>query len=265
MVETAGKIIVLGKGFLGKKFEMRGYEVWDRKRFEVSAVDINLSALDGFDVVVNCIGKSNTRWCEGRKNFPSALWSNGILPGILSDYCNYEGGQKFVHISTGCLYDDGAFPQDENSLLAAHCNYTVTKWVGEQGCNEQDLILRPRLLFGDFKPEGRNNLLCKLPQFTRFLINQNSYTSVDTIVDAFEQLIENKQSGVFNVACDGYASPYEIAEWIGLKGDKLTAKELWESEGLHLVNNTMNLSKLRQFYQPPMLEDEIMRCWEALK
>ncbi len=264
MVETAGKRIVLGKGFLGTKFAMRGYEVWDRKHFELSAVDTNLSALYEYDVVVNCIGISDTRWCEDRQNFPTALWSNGIVPGFLSDYVNYQG-KKFVHISTGCLYDDGAFPQSEDSLLAAHCNYTVTKWVGEQGCHEQDLILRPRLLFGDFKPEGRNNLLCKFPQFTRFLINQNSYTSVDTIVDAFEKLIQNEQSGVFNVACDGYASPFEIAEWIGLKGEKMRAAELWESEGLHLVNNAMNLSKLRQFYQPPDLKDEIMRCWEALK
>jgi dTDP-4-dehydrorhamnose reductase len=265
MVETAGKIIVLGKGFLGQKFEMRGYEVWDKRQFLLTSDQmVCLANLSKYDVIVNCIGKSNTRWCEDRENFPTALWVNGIIPGIFSDYCAMYN-KKFVHISTGCLYDDGAFPQTENSLLAAHCNYTVTKWVGEQGCNKKDLILRPRLLFGDFKPEGRNNLLCKLPQFTRFLINQNSYTSVDTIVDAFEALVKNEQSGIFNVACDGYASPYEIAEWIGLKGEKMRAAELWESEGLHLVNNTMNLSKLREFYQPPDLKDEILRCWEALK
>jgi len=264
MVETVGKIIVLGKGFLGTKFKMRGYEVWDKKRFQITQKENYLFPLDKYNIIVNCIGKSNTRWCEKKENFATALWSNGILPGILSKYCATHG-KKFVHISTGCLYDNGVTPQDEYSLFTAHCNYTVTKWVGEKGCHEQDLILRPRLLFGDFKPEGRNNLLCKLPQFTRFLTNWNSYASVDVIVDAFEALIKNEQSGVFNVACDGYASPYEISRWIGLEGEMITAKKLRESEGLHLVNNIMDLSKLRQFYQPPELKDEIMRCWEALK
>ena len=264
MVETIDKIIILGKGFLGTKFAMRGYEVWDKKRFQITMKEDYLFPLDGYNVVVNCIGKSNTRWCEKKRNFASALWSNGKVPDILSNYCKTMG-KKFVHISTGCLYDDGILPQSEDNLLAAHCNYTVTKWIGEQGCNERDLILRPRLLFGDFKPKGRNNLLCKFPQFTRFLVDQNSYTSLDVIVDAFEVLVKNKQSGIFNVACDGYASPYEIAQWIGLRGEKIMAKELWESEGLHLVNNMMNLSKLRQFYQPPKLYDEIMRCWERLQ
>jgi dTDP-4-dehydrorhamnose reductase len=260
-----GKTIVLGKGFLGKKFAMRGYEVWGKEKFSLlPSTNLSQTTLNEYDVIVNCIGKSNTRWCEDRKNFPDALWSNGIIPGILSSYCS-SFDKKFVHISTGCLYDDGIYPQLEESLLAAHCNYTVTKWVGEEGCHEQDLILRPRLLFGDFKPEGRNNLLCKLPQFTQFVGEYNSYTSLDIIVDAFEALIENEQSGVFNVACDEVATPYDIAKWIGLEGGELTAKKLWESEGLHLVNNVMDISKLKQYYQPPELKDEIMRCWEALK
>jgi len=267
MVETVGKIIVLGKGFLGKKFEMRGYEVWDKERFRITSLwhsEYILSVLNEYDVIVNCIGKSNTRWCEKKENFAEAIWSNGLVPEILSEYC-VENCKKFVHISTGCLYDDGVFPQSEDSLLAAHCNYTVTKWVGEKRCHEQDLILRPRLLFGDFKPKGRNNLLCKLPQFNRFLINQNSYTSVDVIVDAFEALMKNEQSGIFNVACDGYASPFEISEWIGLRRRRINAEELWKLEGLHLVNNIMDISKLQKFYQPPTLHHEIMRCWEATK
>lgn len=256
------KTVVLGKGFLGKKFAMRGYEVWDKKKFQLFPMtDILKSTLNEYDVIINCIAKSNTRWCEKKENFPDALWSNGIVPGILSNYCK-NFGKKFVHISTGCLYDDRTFPQTEESKICAHLNYTVTKWVGELGCREQDLILRPRLLFGDF--EDRNNLLCKLPKFSRFVAAYNSYTSVDTIVNATDALLAHNQSGIFNVACDGYATVRDMALWIGLAGDGITAKKLREQEKLHLVNNTMDISKLRQFYQPPMLQDEVLRCWEAL-
>lgn len=257
------KTIVLGKGFLGKKFAMRGYEVWDKERFLITSDQmVGLANLHKYDVIVNCIAKSNTRWCEKKENFPSALWSNGIVPGILSDYCAMHN-KKLVHISTGCLYDDSVFPQSETSELCAHLNYTVTKWVGEQGCNDQDLILRPRLLFGDFG--DRNNLLCKLPKFTHFVTAYNSYTSVDTIVNAVDALLVHNQSGVFNVACDGYATVMDMALWIGLESEGITGKKLREQENLHLVNNTMNISKLRQFYQPPMLQDEVLRCWEAIK
>jgi nucleoside-diphosphate-sugar epimerase len=145
----------------------------------------------------------------------------------------------------------------------AHLNYTITKWVGEQGCNEQDLIVRPRLLFGDFM--DRNNLLCKLTSFTHFVAKQNSYTSLNVLVDAIIRLLKHEQHGVFNVACDEYASVVEIAKWVGLSGKPINGLQLRRREGIHLINNIMDISKLKAFYKPPALKDEIMRCWEAMK
>ncbi len=260
------KIIVLGRGFLGKKFEQKGFEVWGKDKFELNEGDGLLFPrgwgwLD-YDIIINCIAKPNTRWCEKPENFREALWSNGEVPRILSEFC-LEKGRKFVHISTGCLYDSGPYPYTEGDFMATHCNYTVTKWVGEKGLNEGDLVLRPRLLFGDFKDKG--NLLCKLPKFTHFLDAFNSYTSVSVLVDAIMALLDKEQSGIFNVACDGIATVHQLAETVGLKGVGITEEELHEREHLYLVNNIMNLDKLKQFYQPPELMDEINRCWEALQ
>ena len=215
------KTIVLGKGFLGKKFEQRGFEVWGKDKFCIKQEDNQqikkeqLSRLDNYNVIVNCIAKTDTRWCEKRENFNEALFSNGFVPGILSEYCKREN-KKFVHISTGCLYYKKNIPQTEKDFIAAHCNYTVTKWVGEMGCNNQDLILRPRLFFGDFK--DRNNLLCKLPKFKRFLTELNSYTSLDILVDAINVLLKENESGIFNVAGEGYATVMDLAEYIGFYG-----------------------------------------------
>ena len=260
------KVVVLGKGFLGKKFEQRGFEVWGKDVLNVEGLT-DLSVLDPYNIIINCIGKSNTRWCENRDNFAGALWSNGLVPGILSKYCAAEG-KRFVHVSTGCLYDDGLVAQDESSLLAAHCNYTVTKWVGEQRCRDNDLILRPRLFFGD--TVDRNNLLCKLPKFKKFITVCNSYTSTDVIVNATIALILNKCTGVFNVACDGFATVSRLATLIGVITNShrnvcITPRELCAAEHLHLVNNCMNIHKLKEFYQPPLLKDEIMRCWRAIQ
>ncbi len=258
------KIIVLGKGFLGKKFEQKGFEVWGKDKCYITRnLDGRiLDSIDEYDTVINCIAKSNTRWCEEPKNFREALWSNGELPRIISSYCK-DHSKKFVHISTGCLYDSSPYPYTEDNFTTAHCNYVVTKWVGEKGLNEGDLVLRPRLLFGDFKDKG--NLLCKLPKFTHFTDAYNSYISVSVLVDAVTALLNHKQSGIFNVACDGIATVHQLATTIGLKGTGITEVGLHQRENLYLVNNIMNLDKLKQFYQPPSLMTEIKRCWEALQ
>lgn len=111
------RIIIVGAGFLGKTFERKGHLVWGRDQFKP---ETDLKRLDEFDVVVNCIGKSNTRWCE------DAFYSNALITRAISGYCSMKDKQ-FVHISTGCLYDQPDIENKESGFTVAHCNYTVTK------------------------------------------------------------------------------------------------------------------------------------------
>lgn len=259
------KVLVLGKGFLGQAFEKKGFEVWGKDKFEVGYDRwAGLADLGNYDVIINCMGKSDTRWCEKDENWEEVFLANGETPKRLSRFLGAMK-KKFVHISTGCLYDRNDILQKEEDFIIPHCDYTVSKRVGEKNCNlEKDLILRPRLYFGDF--ENRNNLLGKLPRFDVFSTELNSYTSVHTIVDAVEALLDANQSGIFNVACEGNSSAMEIGKWIGLEEKPpITGKELREREGLYLVDNIVDISKLKEFYQPPKLKDEILRCWRALE
>jgi dTDP-4-dehydrorhamnose reductase len=263
--------VVLGKGLLGREFELAGFEVWDRNKFQVSEtmspheIVSNLLKTE-VDIIINCIGKSNTRWCEDRKNFKQALFVNGTLPGYLSDFCKSKG-KKFVHISTGCLYDEIGRPCLETDYLATHCAYTVTKYVGEKGCDlDRDIIIRPRLLYSGLKCEYRNNLLMKLPKFSSYLDSFNSITSCRTIVEATKALLEHNQSGAFNCADSDVLTMFEIAKVIGLTEGKtkMSPEELVRSQKLHLVNNVMSIDKLKEFYTPPKTSDELLRCWKEL-
>ena len=268
------KILVLGKGFLGQAFEKKGYEVGGKDKFsldnELGEYETNQQLhrlrVWEYDVIINCIGKSNTRWCEQPENWEETFNANAEIPRILSNYFGMTG-KKFVHISTGCFYDKNDAPkrEDDNLAIATHCNYTLSKLVGEHFCNpEKDLIVRPRLYCGDFG--DKNNLLCKLSKFERHLTEQNSYTSVHVIVDAVSALLDAEQSGIFNVACDRSASVKDLAEWCGLPSrETISAEELRQQQGIYLVNNIMDISKLQKFYQPPKLKDEIIRCWSGLK
>jgi len=217
--------------------------------------------------VINAIGISDTRFCEDDANWELIKKVNGEIPQILSDMCEYYN-HKFVQISTGCLYDVRDVPQKETDFIASHCNYVTSKWLGEKACKpNRDLIIRPRLLFDSVKPEGRNNLLCKLPEFDAYLYELNTVTSCDTIVEAVEALLDANQSGVFNVGNTGSYSIWQMADAIGLVGENTCAigqEQLHQSQGLYLVNNLMDMTKLEKFYQPRDVIEELKRCNEIL-
>ncbi len=258
------KIAVLGKGYLGSTFAKYGYTVLGREDFYIDCgcPDGYLDTIfESYDVIINCIAKSNTRFCE--ENFLSACVSNSKVPSILSNWCA-SNGKKFVHVSTGCLYDINNIPQRETDTLAAHCNYTLTKWIGEKYCNaERDLIIRPRLFFDN--SERPSNLLNKIKKFKKLCRELDSVSSTDVVVNAILTLIENDATGIFNVACDGYISMWDIGHLMGLDKDFISIDEIRKEQGLYLVNNIMDLSKLKKHFTPPMIEDEIIRCIGEMK
>jgi len=261
------KIIVLGNGLLGDEFKRHGYTVWGSGdpfcyKHGDGTYTYCWESLDQFDVIINCLGKTVTRWCESPCNYSAALYANGTLPGLLSIGCK-EHNQKFVHISTGCLYDISDTPQTEEDHIVAHCNYTVRKWMGEQICApSRDLIIRPRLLYND-QPTAKN-LLGRLPTFSKLVGKLDSMTSTNTIVEAVEALLSNNQAGIFNVANRGYVSMYEVGQIIGCRAEKTTIEEVRKESHIHLVNTTMDVSKLLQFYDPGDVRSEITRCWKAM-
>lgn len=270
------RLLVLGRGYLGREFERYGHTVVGRDGFQFDPDDpgeameqlVDLLHRDQPDAVVNCIGCADTRACEDLDNWDNTFQVNTMLPAHLSEWLEYRE-ETFVHISTGCLYDGqtGVDPATEESPLETHCHYTVSKQAGENNCNkEHDLILRPRLLFSD--REHPANLLTKLQKFDRFINAPNSYTSLRTIVEATESLVLAKQVGVFNVAQDVramYLSPWDIARNLGIKGEEMSVEELREEQGIYLVNNVMDINKLRQFYEPRVIGDEIAYSWSRMK
>ena len=86
------KTVVLGRGFLGQEFEAMGYEVWGRDKIDFQReLDTTLwckdvwwrDAFNDYDVIINCIGQSNTRYCEEPKNFDEIMFINGMLDQMM--------------------------------------------------------------------------------------------------------------------------------------------------------------------------------------
>jgi hypothetical protein len=122
-------------------------------------------------------------------------------------------------------------------------------------------------LFSDIK--DRNNLLCKLQNYNAFVGDKaDSFTCTSTIVGATRALLEEGVSGVFNVAQDGPASIWQLAKWCKLDSDTkpiIGMDQLREEQGLYLVNNVMDISKLKKYYQPTNIETAIKLCYNELK
>lgn len=260
------KVAVLGKGFLGKEFSEKGYDVFDRSVFEwpIDTIRLNIfKPLESYDIIINCIGCADTRYCENPKNWAAVYNINAKLVSTLSKYCESHN-KKFVHISTGCVYDKNDSPQKEDDFVSSHCRYVVSKLAAEYYCSPNDLILRPRLYFSG--TPDKNNLLTKLPSFKTHLTELNSFTSTATIVESAEALLKAGQRGVFNIAQEGYSTIEEICDHINLpKQPLINGKELQEKEGLALVNNIMDISKLKKFYKPRPILSEVEELWESLK
>lgn len=267
------QVLILGDGFLASEFIRHGYQNHTQRKqsilgtknyFRVPNNEQNfmddvyyylnrlIRNFESVDTIINCIGIANTRYCEDPKNFDEIVRINGTFVKYLSTFCN-ASNIKLVHISTGCLYDTRSKGScTENDLISAHCNYVVSKWIGEMGCDrERDLIIRPRLYFSDIK--SPLNLIYKFKNFNTILNEFNSVTSTRTIVEAVTALLDNNQTGIFNVANDGVYTIKQLSEAIGYKwqpNQVIHQEELHKSQGLYLVNNVMDLTKLKQFYTP---------------
>lgn len=249
--EIKSKTLVLGRGFVGKEFERYGFTVKDRSYVNVDEIIEGTYSkvfieelLDGkYDNIVNCIGISDTRYCEDKNNWLKVQTINGDFVRHLSNICKFYG-KKFVHISTGCLYENTQGLKYENGKTETHCNYTVSKMIGELHCNKDDLILRPRLLFNKYKDP--KNLLYKLEKFNKFLNEFNTVCSTEEIVNSTIELLKRNLNGVYNIGNTGtytisqLADAFRQPEWY----EVMDQHELICSQKLHLVNNVMSLDKL---------------------
>ena len=279
--EMMRKFAVLGDGFLGSTFKRRSntinkFDVIGRKDLNIGEYHDHWDICElledrGYDGVINCIGISDTRFCEDPNNWEKVLFTNGTIPHMISHVC-HTLDIPFIHISTGCVYDQKDGVVTEESPVASHCRYVVSKLCGEYGCDpERDLIIRPRLLFDKTAfdiSQTRNNLLSKMKTFDVFLNEFNSVTSVDTIVTAVCELTYKGCTGVYNVAETGTYTIAQMAKHLGLdvKGT-IQDYELCASQNLTLVNNVMSVDKLIRDsgWTPPDALDQMKKCFKLME
>lgn len=163
-------------------------------------------------IVINSAAKTNLEYCQTNKQ--EAFESNTV--GVLNilEACK-ELKIKFVHISSGCLFDGNETVSTEESSPTPRVWYTWTKTWADQAIEqygyENYLILRPRQMISKFSHP--TNMLTKFLALESIsaIKEPNSLTCVEDFGEMMEHLIEINAKGIYNCCNDGVVTPYEIA------------------------------------------------------
>lgn len=272
------KYAILGEGYIGEAFVLgsTGWKWIKKNDFYFNGENFHelTQQIKNCEIVINCLGWTNTTTSEYPENFWKVWNINAEFVKLLSKYC-HETNKKLVHISTGDLYGnifDLNVNVETSTRIDVGTTYRFTKYAGERFCHENDLILRIRLPF-DGRPHPKN-LLCKIPKFTKFYSFSNDYTYVPDLVNGALALVEQKQKGIFNVVSheDGCTifllrnilqlSPFTNFEY-DLHHNPESPNFINELSNFH-IHNIANDDKFRSWYPQTPLEESIKKSWKQL-
>jgi len=204
------------------------------------------------DIVVNCAAKTNLEYCEDNKRITFDTNTVGPINVLMGAA---ETGAKFVHISSGCIFDGNDRVCDEDSVANTSVWYTHTKkWADEYitACGyENYLILRPRQMIS--ATPHPTNMLTKFAQYDEIFVHTelNSLTCVEDFSEMLEHLLKTNQRGIFNCCNDGLITPYDVALGVkkyikpSLKVNKVTYEYTLKLQPNRRVNTILSNDKIK--------------------
>jgi dTDP-4-dehydrorhamnose reductase len=209
------KVLIFGSGgYLGEHF-LKLYPDAITPKIDIADAPSVAAILDAEhpDVVINCAGKTgrpNVDWCEGHKK--ETIHANVIGPLVLLEQCA-KRSIYWVHMSSGCMYEgnnDGRGFAEVDVPNFTGSFYSRSKIWSDQILKEfpDVLVLRIRMPFGD--DTHPRSVITKISKYAKVLDVPNSFTYLPDFLDAAQQLISSRRTGLYNVVNPGALSPYDI-------------------------------------------------------
>jgi dTDP-4-dehydrorhamnose reductase len=214
-------VLLIGHGYIGTAFaqELHLRKIsfaWESHEF--------YNGIDGNEkLVINCaafIPYPSVSECD--KNPRETFNANAALPLLLARSCSVQG-VPFMHISTGCLFDEevdyGEHDVPKRSRFG-HCGvYIDSKLTGEKFVSDacrNHYILRIRLPFGKF--DHPRNFLSKLALHDPLHDTIDSLSHRGDIAKAALDLWEKRAPfGTYHVANEGSIPKREVVSMM-MKG-----------------------------------------------
>ncbi|OAT80983.1 hypothetical protein A6P54_13385 [Bacillus sp. MKU004] len=286
------KVLLLGStGMLGqsllKKLQHENFTVVTLSRensdynidFLSESVQINKIIIkERPDIVINAAALVNLNYCESHPG--EAYIINSRLPGLLTQACK-QANIYFVQISTDHYYsDDKKMSHNEEHKVNLLNEYARTKFAGESFSltYSNALVVRTNIV-------GFRNKV-GFPTFVEWVIKSleyneeitaytDFYTSsidVESFSDILIELLDNKSTGLINVASSDTVSKFEFISSLAilLEKEKNVMKGLMDSvQGIKRATSLgLDVTKLKRILKHnkiPSSEEVIKNIYKQYK
>lgn len=218
------KYLILGNGFLGNRI----YNYFRENREDVILSDERIGSIATSkelkflmtkhqpEIVMNMIGKTgrpNIDWCESNKE--STFFSNVTIPTFMAEVCN-DIDIRMVHLGSGCIYEGINEKNPEKGFRESDIPnftgsfYSKTKIFSEQILSRYNDILQLRIRMPMDNRPGDRNLIDKLLKYNKVINEQNSITYIPDFLKIATELMNRKETGIFNIVNEGSVGHKEI-------------------------------------------------------
>lgn len=273
------KILLLGStGFIGSHFkcdlEGKGYKVF-APRIEIrNHTEIEKTVYDTRpDVIINATGITgypNVDWCE---DHPGETFSVNVAGSINIATIAEEFGVYMVQMASGCVYDGykkGGFTEEDEPNYYGSL-YSRSRVYSEKILKEFPNILQLRVRIPITGKPHVKNLIDKLVKYPKLINIKNSCTVIEDFIPAAIQLMEKKETGIFNMTNIGAMDHKSIMTLYKEIVDpnfeiKLMPKKAQQKLCKRRANCILNTDKREKLgvHMPP-LEESLKRVLENYK
>ncbi len=243
-------------------FETR---VLDLPEFDITNPDCVEAAVAGAQAVVNCAAFTNVDLAEEK---PEAAYAvNAAAVGTLGRICS-ERGIYLAHISTDFVFDGlGEQPYTEEYPPAPVCAYGAGKLAGEQALaasGADAAILRVEWSYGRNGVNFITKLMDRAAKGGELKVVDDQIGAPTWTVDmagVILTLVKKRAAGVYHFANAGYASRYEVAEFIAANSDlpcniRPCSSDEFPMKARRPKNSRFNTARIQGLLEQPI------RAWQ---
>lgn len=213
-----------------------------------------------YDIVINCIAKTDMQWCE---NNPSQSFNVNAVFNL--DLYTLFPNSKIISFSTYYVYNTDELATENHPLASNSLKYISHKILGEK-YNHSGLIFRVGKLFGN--PEKKQGKLTdhilqeNILELDSHKFNPCSCSQILRVIENKDFLLNN--TGIFNLANEGITTPIDYAKFIINELNlNREIKEVVRKPFPNYNKFTMDLSKIKQHFKLESWEHdmkEYLKC-----
>lgn len=220
-----------------------------------------LTPSNNYDIVINCIAKTNIQWCEDNPD-----QSFNINASFNLDLYTLFPGSKIISFSTYYVYDTDKLATENHPLASNSLKYISHKILGEK-YNHSGLVFRIGKLFGNpYKSQNRlTEYILSEPslELDFHWFNPCSCKCILKVLQNTEFLMQS--TGIFNLSNLGITTPVDYAEFIlSKKGLQKRVKFVERKPFPNYGRFAMDVSKIQQHLELDHWETDMEEYLECI-